>query len=158
VKLYRSEQVDGEIKYDIFAIFYTLIVVVGKINNFTTMKNFFIELYQYNQLVNEKMLQQVIAHADKVSKRTLDLCTHIQLVHLSWDNSPWPDQCAIEDGRCRTGPYGVYIIQKIGMRALAAGSSVGLRYPSFISTPRQYMVNVETEFDLSGKGVMDAPE
>jgi uncharacterized damage-inducible protein DinB len=50
------------------------------------MKNFFIDLYQYNQLVNEKLLAQVIAHADTVSKRTLDLCTHMQLVHLSWNN------------------------------------------------------------------------
>jgi uncharacterized damage-inducible protein DinB len=50
------------------------------------MKNFFIDLFRYNQTVNDQLLEQVIAHAEGIPKRILDLCAHTQWAHLTWNN------------------------------------------------------------------------
>ena len=49
------------------------------------MKDFFLELFLYNHLVNDKIIE-VMLSADKVPLRATQLTSHILLVHESWNN------------------------------------------------------------------------
>jgi uncharacterized damage-inducible protein DinB len=50
------------------------------------MKTFFKGLFEYDQLVNEKMIASIIYNSAKVDERTLQLISHIVLVQTAWNN------------------------------------------------------------------------
>jgi uncharacterized damage-inducible protein DinB len=51
------------------------------------MKKFFLELFEFNRQVNEKIIAAITFdnNREKVRKRVLDLLNHILLVHYSWN-------------------------------------------------------------------------
>ena len=49
------------------------------------MQAFFIDLFEYNQLANQLILDQVIKYYDEVPHRTLSVAAHIQSAHYTWN-------------------------------------------------------------------------
>ena len=50
------------------------------------MKTFFKELFEYNELVNQKTADSIGTNIAHVLTRTIAVAGHIQSVHLSWNN------------------------------------------------------------------------
>ena len=49
------------------------------------MKDFFEELFIYNHMVNEKIIDCMLVNKEKLQPRTMKLISHVLLVHGSWN-------------------------------------------------------------------------
>lgn len=49
------------------------------------MKRFFEELYEYNHLVNRKIMDQILANKDAITDRSLQLISHMVNAHHVWN-------------------------------------------------------------------------
>lgn len=49
------------------------------------MNSFLKELYEYNQLVNDKIIHAIMQDTDPVPKRTLEIGAHMLLAHQTWN-------------------------------------------------------------------------
>ena len=49
------------------------------------MKDFFEDLFMYNCMVNDKIIEALQRNKEKLSARTMGLAAHIVLVHDSWN-------------------------------------------------------------------------
>src|SRR5579875_2746817 len=49
------------------------------------MKEFFQSLFEYNEKVNSMIIEAITANSDHVDSRTLDLASHILIVHELWN-------------------------------------------------------------------------
>lgn len=49
------------------------------------MNSFLKELYQYNQTVNDKIIDTIRKGIDRVPKRTVEIAAHMLLAHQTWN-------------------------------------------------------------------------